>query len=104
MTEAPEFPQADPAIRYIVEKVSQIENQYACNAQYHKDHKAIKQRLDNLDPVISELRKITSELKNTPRAKDINDIVSALAERSKKQNDKLAKETALINDKFAEFN
>jgi hypothetical protein len=58
MSEAPEFPQTDPAIKYIVDQVSKIEDQYACNAGYHRDHKAIKQRLDNLDIIISELKKI----------------------------------------------
>lgn len=56
MTGAPEFPQADPAIQYIARQCSKIEEQYACNAGYHKDHKAIKQRLDNLDNIISSLK------------------------------------------------
>lgn len=54
--DAPEFPQADPEIQYIVRQCSKIEEQYACNAGYHKDHKAIKQRLDNLDNIISSLK------------------------------------------------
>jgi cell division septum initiation protein DivIVA len=57
MPEPPEFPKADPAIQYLVRQCSKIEEQYACNAGYHKDHKAIKQRLDNLDEIISGLKK-----------------------------------------------
>lgn len=56
MNDAPEFPQADPAIQYIARQCAKIEGQYACNAGYHRDHKVLKQRLDNLDEIISVLK------------------------------------------------
>jgi uncharacterized membrane-anchored protein YjiN (DUF445 family) len=94
MNDAPEFPQADPSIRYIAQQCAKIEEQYACNAGYRKDHKAIKQRLDNLDEIISTLKKtviaIQDEKKKSGRHLDeIQDLyhhLGATIDSTHKQN------------------
>lgn len=55
MIEEIEFPQADPALQYIVRQVAKIEGQYACNAGYHRDHKDLRTRIDKMDVILSEL-------------------------------------------------
>lgn len=94
MSEAPEFPQADPAIKYIVEQVSKIENQYACNAGYHRDHKRVMQRLANIDNILSETKKlfldIQAEMKNVESNKaTIQDSVIKLDQMFDKNNQAL---------------
>lgn len=52
----PTFPQADPAIQYIAERVSHIEDASNCTAGYYKNQKDILRRLEKTDEEINRLR------------------------------------------------
>ena len=95
MSDKVEFPQADPAIRYIAERVSKIEDQFVCNAGYHRDHLAVKTRLDKLDAVMAEMNQIVAQLD----VSNINRMQALINEKSDEFLKEAIKQNALIMKK-----
>ena len=58
----PEYPQESPAIKYIVEQVSKIEDAQACGTGYYKSLSKVLGRLDKIDVAVNQLTKTTTEL------------------------------------------
>lgn len=56
MAEFPIYPQAEPALQYIVEQVSKIDNAQACTTGYYKSHKDLLRRLEKIDTELTRLR------------------------------------------------
>ena len=59
----PEYPQERPAIKYIVEQVSKIEDAQACGTGYYKSLSKVLDRLDKTDVALNQLNQKTEDLK-----------------------------------------
>lgn len=62
MTDAPEFPQADPAVQYIVRQVAKIEDARACTAGYYKGQTALMRRLEKTDEELAKIHRLLEGL------------------------------------------
>lgn len=62
MTDAPEFPQADPAVQYIVRQVAKIEDARACTAGYYKGQTALMRRLEKTDEELVKIHRLLEGL------------------------------------------
>ena len=80
-----EFPQESPAIQYIVRQVEKIQDQYACNAGYHKDHRELRRRIDKMDAVLSDLNTTVHKL----NIKAINQVQEEITKASKEYLDEV---------------
>jgi len=63
MAEHPEFPQESPAIKYIVDQVSKVEDAANCSVGYYKSLAKIISRLDKTDVELNRLHQTTTDLK-----------------------------------------
>ena len=63
MADHPEFPQASPAMKYIIDQVSKIEEAQACGVGYYKSLGKVLARLDKTDQELNQLKKINTDLK-----------------------------------------
>lgn len=89
MSDHPDFPQdyeRSPALRYIVEQVSRIEDAHTCGIGYYKSVGKILQRLDKTDQVLSQLQQTTTALKAVT---DSNVVATVLGEKSDEINETL---------------
>ena len=62
MAEAPTFPQADPALRYVVEQVAKIDDTQACTTGYYKALQNVLRRLEKTDTELNKLRGLVEGL------------------------------------------
>ena len=62
MTDAPEFPQADPAVQYIVRQVAKIEDARACTAGYYKGQTALMRQLEKTDEELAKIHRLLEGL------------------------------------------
>lgn len=63
MSEHPEFPQESPAVKYMVEQVSKIEDASICATGYYKSVQKIIARLDKTDVELNKLHMVVTDLK-----------------------------------------
>lgn len=63
MSEHPEFPQESPAVKYLVEQVSKIEDASTCATGYYKSVQKIIARLDKTDVELNKLHMVVTDLK-----------------------------------------
>jgi chromosome segregation ATPase len=59
---SPQFPQADPAIQYIAERVSHIEGASNCTAGYYQSHQKLLRRLNKTDEELARIRQILTQI------------------------------------------
>ena len=85
MSDEIEFPQESPAIQYIARQAGKIQDQYACNAGYHKDHKELRRRIDKMDAVLSDLNNTVHKL----NIKAINQVQEEITKASKEYLDEV---------------
>ena len=62
-SEHPEFPQASPELKYIVDQVSKIEDAQACGPGYYKSLSKVLARLDKTDVSLNQLNQRIDDLK-----------------------------------------
>jgi predicted nucleic acid-binding Zn-ribbon protein len=62
MAEAPMFPQADPALCYVVEQVAKIDETQACTTGYYKALNNVLRRLEKTDEELNRLRMLVEGL------------------------------------------
>lgn len=64
MTDHPEFPQADPATKYIVSQVAKIEDATSCTMGYYKSFNKLLTALKTTNDELSQMRKLIDGLDN----------------------------------------
>lgn len=64
MAEHPEFPQASPEMKYVIDQVAKIEDAQACATGYYKSLSKVLTRLDKTDQELNQLKQISTELKD----------------------------------------
>jgi hypothetical protein len=79
MADHPEFPQESPAIKYIVEQVSKVEDASTCATGYYKSVAKIISRLDKTDMELNRLYQTTLDLK---KIIDADVIATVLGKKS----------------------
>lgn len=94
MSEPPEFPQESPAMRYVVDQVSKIEDAHACSDGYYRSLGKVLARLDKTDIALSQLRQVTESLK---KMADPNTFTFILERKSDEINQTLRENLDLIN-------
>ena len=62
MAEHPEFPQESPAMKYVVDQVSKVEDVCNCSLGYYKSVQQINARIDKIDVVLNQLGQATKQL------------------------------------------
>jgi hypothetical protein len=72
MTYHPEFPQESPAMKYIVDQVSKIEDAQACGVGYYKSLSKVLARLDKTDTILNQLNQSTTDLRKITDSDDMN--------------------------------
>lgn len=96
MSDHPDYPQdyeKTPALRYIVEQVSRIEDAHVCGVGYYKSVGQILQRLDKTDQVLSQLHQTTFALKAVTDSKV---VATVLGKKSDEINETLRENTNAI--------
>jgi len=83
MTDHPEFPQESPAMRYIVDQVSKIEDAHACSSGYYHSLGKVLARLDKTDTALVQLQQVTGNLK---RVTDSNVVATVIGKKSDEIN------------------
>jgi hypothetical protein len=83
MGEHPEFPQESPAIKYIVDQVSKVEDVSNCSLGYYKSVQSIISRLDKTDVALNKLTQTTTDLK---KITDSDIIKTVIGEKSDEIN------------------
>jgi uncharacterized 2Fe-2S/4Fe-4S cluster protein (DUF4445 family) len=63
MTDHPEFPQESPAIKYIVDQVSKVDDTANCSIGYYKSLGKVISRLDKTDVELNRLHQSVIDLK-----------------------------------------
>ena len=63
MSDHPEYPQESPAMKYLVEQVSKIEDASTCATGYYKSVQKIIARLDKTDVELNKLHMVVTDLK-----------------------------------------
>lgn len=79
MNDHPEFPQESPAIKYIVDQVSKVEEATNCSVGYYKSLAKIISRLDKTDVELNRLHQTTLDLK---KVTDSDVVASVLGKKS----------------------
>ena len=79
MSDHPEFPQESPAIKYIVDQVSKVEEATNCSVGYYKSLAKIISRLDKTDIELNRLHQTISVLKEIT---DSDVIASCIGKKS----------------------
>lgn len=62
MAEHPEFPQESPAMKYVVDQVSKVEDVRNCSLGYYKSVQQINARIDKIDVELNRLGQATKQL------------------------------------------
>lgn len=94
MSEHPEFPQATPEMKYVVEQVSKIEDAQACGTGYYKTLKDVLSRIGKLDTSLTQLTQTNSDLK---KVVDSQAVVDTIGKRTYEINQTLKEKMDLIN-------
>lgn len=92
---APTFPQADPAIQYIAERVSHIEDASNCTAGYYKNQKDILRRLEKTDEELTRLRGLIEGLDTRSLSQYLKESVNIAIRET--QNDVLREMKTRVN-------
>lgn len=79
MSEHPEYPQESPAMKYVIEQVSKIEDASTCATGYYKSLAKIISRLDKTDVELNKLHMVVTDLK---KITDSDTIANAIGARS----------------------
>lgn len=75
----PEFPQASPEMKYVINQVSKIEDAQACATGYYKSLSKVLARLDKTDIALNQLQQTTQDLK---RVTDSDVIATCIGKKS----------------------
>lgn len=86
MTEHPEFPNETPAIRYLVDQVSKIEDAQACGMGYYKSLSKVLARLDKTDIALNQLKDSTKALQSVV---DTDLVATVIGKKSDEINETL---------------
>jgi uncharacterized coiled-coil DUF342 family protein len=79
MSDHPEFPQESPAIKYIVDQVSKVEDASNCSVGYYKSLAKIISRLDKTDVELNRLHQVVLDLK---KITDSDTIAACIGKKS----------------------
>ena len=74
MSEHPEYPQETPAMKYVIDQVSKIEDAQACSTGYYKSLGKVLARLDKTDIALNQLNESTKALQEVVDS----DVVAAI--------------------------
>jgi len=88
MGEHPEFPQESPAMKYLIEQVSKIEDAQACGVGYYKSLSKVLARLDKTDTTLTQLQQTTEKLRQVT---DSSVVATIIGNKSDEINDTLRK-------------
>lgn len=94
MSDHPEFPQATPEMKYVVEQVSKIEDAQACGTGYYKTLKDVLARIGKLDVSLNQLTQTNSDLK---KVVDSTTVAAIIGKKSDDINNTLRLKLDLIN-------
>lgn len=101
MTDHPEYPQESPAMKYVIEQVSKIEDAQACGTGYYKSLSKVLSRLDKTDTTLTQLQQNVTDLKKIIDFEGVSlainnhtDVMSAVVKSGLSQN------TAKIDEQF----
>lgn len=78
MSEHPEFPQERPAVKYIIDQVSRIQNAEACGIGYYKTLGTVLYRLDRADQMLNEFSQDLAAIKRLANSDIMNGNISEL--------------------------
>lgn len=102
MSDHPEFPQESPAIKYIVDQVSKVEDAANCSVGYYKSLAKIISRLDKTDVELNRLHQVVSDLK---KITDSDTIAACIGKKSDEMQetlyDGIIKTSNALNDTTA---
>ena len=93
MSEHPEFPQESPAIKYIVEQVSMVQDASSCTAGYYKSLGQVIARLDKTDVALNQLKDTTVSLK---KIMDADAVMHYIGKKSDEINQTLKESMAAL--------
>jgi len=99
MSDHPEFPQESPAIKYIVDQVSKVEEATNCSVGYYKSLAKIISRLDKTDIELNRLHQTISVLKDIT---DSDVIASCIGEKSDEVNKTVTNGLLIISQCMAD--
>ena len=94
MSEHPEFPQATPEMKYVVEQVSKIEDAQACGTGYYKTLKDVLSRIGKLDTSLTQLTQTNADLK---KVVDSTTVALIIGQKSDEINQTLKDKMDLIS-------
>lgn len=95
MGDHPEFPQESPAMKYLIEQVSKIEDAQACGVGYYKSLHKVLERLDKTDILLVQLQQNSTALKDIV---DTDAVAGILGKKSDAINDTLREGISNICD------
>jgi hypothetical protein len=93
MSEHPEFPQESPAMKYLIEQVSKIEDAQACGVGYYKSLSKVLVRLDKTDTTLTQLQQTTEKLR---KVTDSSAVATIIGQKSDEINETLRKNMEAI--------
>ncbi|MDD5395515.1 MAG: hypothetical protein PHE17_21030 [Thiothrix sp.] len=93
MGEHPDFPQESPAIKYLIEQTSKIEDAQACGVGYYKSLSKVLARLDKTDTTLTQLQQSTEKLR---KVTDSSVVATIIGQKSDEINETLRKNMEAI--------
>jgi HAMP domain-containing protein len=112
MAEHPEFPQESPAMKYVVDQVSKVEDVRNCSIGYYKSVQQINARIDKIDVELNRLGQATKQLDTILKSgmipqsieESANAIIAKTGEQVETYNIELSKKIWFVSEEIKRSN
>ena len=112
MAEHPEFPQESPAMKYVVDQVSKVEDVHNCSLGYYKSVQQINARIDKIDVELNRLGQATKQLDAILKSgmipqlveENANAIITKTGEQVETSNIELSKKIWSVSEEVGKSN